>query len=214
MKSLVRFALSLLISIVLFAVFAFIAFSGLFDYIESRFYDERIEALERQYVQKAIEVLDEYHQENLDRFGLLLQNDALVSIYDANRSREQIGTIRNIFELLKIDYSDFLGVRFIDSDGFIHFSTYEEDIQASTQLVREYKPYVPAEDGFSIDQLSSTENQRFGVLIDANSGNFIYKLRASGGTALFYVSTQSLTPSLIQGGILAVSYTHLRAHET
>ena len=96
MKSLVRFALSLLISVVLFAAFAFIAFSGLFDYIESRFYDERIEALEREYVTEALGVIDSFHKENLNRFGLILRNEAIVSVYQANRSREQIGTTRNM----------------------------------------------------------------------------------------------------------------------
>ncbi len=215
MKSLVRLAISLLISVVLFAVFAFIAFSGLFDYIESRFYDERIEALEREYVQKAISVIDTFHEENLNRFALLLQNSAMASVYNANSSREQIGTIRNIFELLKIDNSDFLGVRFIDPNGFIHFSTFEKDIQTSTQLVREYKRLIPAADEFSLDRLNTNQIEPTGVLIDARAitGNFIYKLLTSGGTALFYVSARGLVPVLIQSGILDLAAKYSLIHD-
>ena len=42
MKTVQKFAFSLLAAIVLFAVFAVFAFSGLFDVIESRFYNRRV----------------------------------------------------------------------------------------------------------------------------------------------------------------------------
>ncbi|MBN1686852.1 MAG: hypothetical protein JW852_09375, partial [Spirochaetales bacterium] len=213
MKSLVRFALSLLITVVLFALFTFIAFSGLFDYIESRFYDERVETLERQYVQAAVTVLDDFHEENLNRFRRLLQNSAVASIYNANQSREQISVTRNTFELLNIDYSDFIGARFIDGDGFIHFSTFPEDIQSSTDLAREYKRLLPAEGEFSLGDLLANESDPEGLLIDANRGLFVYKLRFLSGTALFYVSTRGLAPALVQGNVLDIGARYSLIHD-
>ena len=42
MKSSHRIALSLLISVVVFSVFAVLAFSGLFSYLETEFYNKRV----------------------------------------------------------------------------------------------------------------------------------------------------------------------------
>jgi hypothetical protein len=42
MKTAQKIAFSLLITVVVFSVFTFLAFSGLFNYIESTFYNRRI----------------------------------------------------------------------------------------------------------------------------------------------------------------------------
>ncbi len=210
MKSLVRVAVSLLISVVLFAGFAFIAFSGLFDYIESRFYDERIENLEREYVKRAADVIDIFHQDNIDRFQGILGNNVLLSAFSPNQSREEIAEISNLFDLLTIDLSGFTGVRFLDTQGFIHFSTFDIDYQATTGLVRQYRRFFgEADDTERNRSLVSGEN-RAKVLTNGIDGNFIYRLPVrdiSGpdeGIALFYVAAQSLSVALVQNGVLDV----------
>ncbi|MBT3272574.1 MAG: hypothetical protein HN368_05435, partial [Spirochaetales bacterium] len=210
MKSLVRIALSLLISVVLFAAFAFIAFSGLFDYIESSFYDERIENLERLYVDEAISTIETYHSGNIQRYTKILQDPALQGVFYSNFSREQQAVITNYFSVLSSEFSGFVGVRIIDQDGSIHFSTFSDDYILSNQLIREYVRILPDNPGFQLGELSPFRNNTPKVLVNAEAGNFIYKLPhgdttgSTKGTALFYTTSQGLSTSLVQQSILDV----------
>ena len=79
MKSLVKIAISLLITVVLFSGFAFLAFSGLFDYIESHFYNQRVERIVVEEVVQAHDSVSDFHKANFERFKPVLDVDAIRS---------------------------------------------------------------------------------------------------------------------------------------
>ena len=64
-----------LISVVVFAVFIIISFSGLFDYIEATFYHTRVKNFNEKEADAAVHGIDQYHLRNIETFSIIYDND-------------------------------------------------------------------------------------------------------------------------------------------
>ncbi|ORC38233.1 hypothetical protein B4O97_00305 [Marispirochaeta aestuarii] len=96
-----RIAISLLITILLFTVFVFLAFSGLFSYIERTFYNNRVSAnIQSDLTQKAA-AIQEFHENQIDRFVEIFSDPLFWQVYRNNVSRELIEKTTDTDRILK-----------------------------------------------------------------------------------------------------------------
>ena len=135
-------SVSLLIAVLVFAAFAVAAFSGLFDLVESRFYNPSVARVYEKNLSDAAKASDLYHKLNLDRFGAVLQNEAIRRSFLPNVSAEDAFNRTNAFGKLQEDTVGLVGLRLIDSSGKrIHYSTIQGDIVRQTKTEILYRNY-------------------------------------------------------------------------
>ena len=135
-----KIALSLLISILLFSLLAVAAYAGLFNILETRFYQPTvIKSMEDQLgsVSDAIEV---WHRQNTDTFAKFVNADAVKRSLLPNQSSQDIFDRANLAGALMADMPGLTGIRIIDAGDtagtatedsgrrHIHFSTFQDDI--------------------------------------------------------------------------------------
>ena len=124
-----KIALSFLISILLFGGFTILAYTGLFDLLETRFYNQAItSSIIRGKAQKT-EIIDRFLTEKQAHFSEALNAPAVRRTFLYNQDIEDILTRERIFRSLHESSDGIQWVRLIDSGGTrIHFSTYAPDI--------------------------------------------------------------------------------------
>jgi hypothetical protein len=200
-------ALSLLISVFLFAGFAVLAYTGLFDLVEARFYNPAITKSLNREVSLDSETVRDFLVELQNRFSETLNEPAVRRSILPNQSAEDIFERSRIYGVLLESLGGLQSVRFVDSGGIrIHFSTAAQDIQSQDRLSIAYRNYnedpgnipfntveVPAQG--SIKYTFDDERERI-VL----SFPFYDSLEVYRGTALFTISVRAVTERLIGKG--------------
>ncbi|TVR92345.1 MAG: hypothetical protein EA428_04085, partial [Spirochaetaceae bacterium] len=202
-------ALSLLIAVIAFSAFSILAFSGLFDYIETNFYDPRVtQAFERR-LGAGVGTADRFHTHNRDRFAAILSESAFRNVFRVNQSVSDINSRDRLVGLLREEMSAFSGLRFVDiARERLWFSTYEQDIVTRTATSREYSPLSEVQAPIPPEELGLEEAVEFAYRFEPELNQFIYRFLIydefdiARGTALVYVNGHGLTTSLIRGGTL------------
>ena len=208
MRPVFKVAFSLLITVVIFSVFVVFAFSGLFDLIETRFYNQRITTELVSEVQKTERALEEYHQHNRTVFSSVLSSEHVERSFLPNQSREDIFQRETIFNNLKADFPGLLYVRFVDPKGNIHYSTYENDVKQRSNFNIVYNRLEDVDTTVPLEDLLLSENDESSYIIDANDGRIIYQfpfydhLDIFKGTALFYLSEKDVRNLIITTAVL------------
>ena len=204
MTNLQRIALSLLISVLVVAGFTFFAYSGLFGYIETKFYQQRVAELIENDVAFKAEKISEFHRIHFSRFDSLLSQLSVEKIFAPNWDREYIFTQSNLFEKLSQEYQGFLFARIVDSEGRIHYSTREEDVERRGEFRTVFKRLDDQAVTPSVDQLLLSETDESSLLIDDTGSRFIYQfplfddLDQFRGTALFYLAKSRLERFMVK----------------
>src|SRR6056297_863963 len=210
MSNIQRVSISLLISIILVTAFAFLAYSGLFEYIETNFYNQRVTELYNQELEKKKSEIESFHKQYINRFSAVLSQVDVQKIYSPTWDREYIFQHNILFERLHSEYQGLLFVRFIANDNKIHYSTRDEDTQREGEYRVIYKILDKETTSIPIDLLKVNPEQENDVLIDADSNRFVYKfslfddLDQFRGTALFYIDKTSLELFLVKKDLLQV----------
>jgi len=219
MKLLKKFAISLLITVIMFSAFSLLAFSGLFEIIETRFYDQRVtKEIERE-LNRTYSIISEFHQKNIDRFHSILTLDSVKRVFLPNQSQEDIFRRDTIFENLKSEFPGILYVRFVDTKGNIHFSTYENDLLKRTDFNIVYKNLKEVDREIPQEKLILNEGEEINNIIDESRQVVIYQLPFYDnlgiykGTVLFYLSTKSLRNLMLSRGILQPGQDFSLVHE-
>jgi hypothetical protein len=202
-------ALSLLITVVLFAVFTVLAFTGLFDLVEARFYNPSIvSALTREVNDNARE-LDQFLTELEIRFSATLREDSVKRSFLPNQSADDIFERSRIYGILMESLRGFQGVRFIDNGGTrIHYSTYQTDILRQDRLSTAYHNY--ADDGFPYSLIASSDQGSVRLIFDEDGHRVLFSLPfydsfdVFRGTALFSLSTRAVAERLTGEGRIKV----------
>jgi hypothetical protein len=199
-----KVSLSLLISLVLFSGFAFLAYSGLFEFLESRFYHPRIEKYYQNQAALLSDKIGQYHNRNIERYGSLLTAPYVPRIFLSEQLSEDIGQRERDFGRLEEELPDFLFSRFIDPEGReIHFSTLESDVKESSAAriayfflnqveEKDVEPFIRGPDDEPVLHLTD-EGKRFVYSFPIKDGFDVYK-----GTALFYVAVRGLYQDLLK----------------
>lgn len=208
MKSVQKVALSLLVTVIVFSGFTVLAFSGLFEFVETRFYNQRITDNLLSELDDAAGTLEEFNRKYIRSFRGLLEQDYIKRSYLPNQSTEDITERRQRVSYLEKELSGFLFTRFVDSRGRIHFSSLESDIAERQDFAITYKRFEEVETGGDVENYLVREMGAEEIIIDRDSGTLIYSfpffdiLDIYKGSALFYVSVRSLRDSLMQQNII------------
>ena len=200
-------ALSLLITVLLFAAFAAIAFTGLFDIVEARFHNPTITTLMTREITANTEVINNFFTEMNDRFSQALREPAVQRSFLINQSAEDIFERSRIFGVLHESLVGLQWVRFIDYGGLrIHFSTYAPDILTQDPLFMAYRNFN--EPNFPYEAIAVRDGGAPRFTLDGEGDRILFSLpfydyfEIYRGTALFSLSVRALSDMLIREGRL------------
>ncbi len=148
-------SLSLLISIFFFAIFTVVSFLGLFDLVETRFYNPSITKNVSRELEQDTRVIQDFIAELDDRFSAALENEAVKRSVLPNQSAEDIFERSRIFGTLMESLGGLQSIRFIDAAGRrIHYSTLPSDLFYQDRLSISYRNYNEENESFSYSDIS------------------------------------------------------------
>jgi hypothetical protein len=198
-------ALSLLITIFLFAVFTVASFAGIFDLIEVRFYNPSVaSALSGELNHETASV--EVFVTTVERwFSDSLAEPAVKRSFMVNQTSADIYERSQIFSRLHEKLDGLQWVRFIDSSGNrIHYSTWQGDLIREDSVTAVYRMYTEAAFYTPMENLLPSPSEDFRMIFDSQNERIVFSLPfydaldAYRGLAVF-----SLSVSAIQNRLLA-----------
>ncbi|MFA6504740.1 MAG: hypothetical protein WCT14_01510 [Treponemataceae bacterium] len=206
-----KISVSLLISVVLFAGFAALAFTGLFELVETRFYNPAVaKGLSRDVAADAASA-GEFLDELRDRFSGVLNEGAVKRSFLPNQGAEDIFERTKLFGNLMESLPGLQSIRFIDTSGKrIHFSTSKSDILRQDRLSVFYRNYGETPGDLPFDTLAAADTDSLRLVIDAPRDRllFSFPFRDSfdvyKGSALFSLSIRAVVERLIADGRIKV----------
>ena len=201
MRQSLKIAYSLLITVVLFSGFAVLAFSGLFDFIETGFFQPRVRAEVLSRLDSAASAVGEYHDRNLEYFESFLVSSGAASLIGGGSPDDpNARTFNQAFGDLQVQVAALTSVRIVEAErNLIHYSSLSTDLRESTATKESYKRLDEADDTVAADRLGVDEGTG-PLLIDGPRNRFIYILPVDdkGATALFYVDAIGLSTYLLR----------------
>jgi hypothetical protein len=203
-------ALSLLLAVLFFAGFTVLAFTGLFDFIETRFYNPSVtRALHRETDQDAA-VIGAFLGELQDRFAATLRDEAVRRSFLPNQSAQDIFERSRLYGILLESQSGLQSVRFIDAGGSrIHYSTYAPDILRQDSRSISYRNYGAGSAGdktpapLPYDRLAVPDKGNPKITPDQQGERLIFShpfydtMDVYRGTALFSLSVRAISERLV-----------------
>jgi len=205
MRPSLKISLSLLISVVLCSAFTFFAFSGLFSFLESTFYNPRVKQEYQSRVEGLQSRVDRYHRSNLQRFEERLKPAYIAESFLPEMPADAIGERARDLARLQEQLPGLIMFRLVDQNGEqLHFSTLDTDVRTRTEQSITY---------FLVDSLEDPIEEAWmlgagesaAVSLDGDAQRFVYSLPVSDadsgsfkGTALFYVAVDDLYDFLIR----------------
>ncbi|MDR0638369.1 MAG: hypothetical protein LBG27_05645 [Spirochaetaceae bacterium] len=197
-------ALSLLITIFLFAVFTVASFAGLFDLIETRFYNPSVTAvLSRELDHEAGSI--EVFFTSIERwFNDSLADPAVKRSFLVNQTAADIYERSEVFARLHEKLDGLQWVRFIDAGGNrIHYSTWQGDLIREDSATAVYRMYTDAAFYMPLENLLPLPNEASRIIFDPSGGHIVFSLPfydaldAYRGLAVFSLSTSAIQNRLI-----------------
>jgi hypothetical protein len=195
--------------VVFFAAFSLLAFTGLFNLVELRFYrPQLVEALNHE-VDQLSQNITTLLGDLEDRFAETLENGAVRRSFLPGQAAEDILERSRIYGLLLNSLPGLRTVRFVDAGGGrIHFSTLEGDALSRTADSLFYREYQDCAAALPYSQVAAEEGEPPRLIFDSAGEQLIYSypffdsLELYRGSALFTFSPWSITEPLIRRGQL------------
>ncbi len=219
-------ALSLLISVILFAAFAVAAFAGLFSAIDARFYESaKISQIDKK-LDGIAQAFDGYLETLAERFalgqGAFLKNPSVKSFVEAKSADQDVLSRAEALGGLRSSTQGFLGLRVLDKNqNSIHYSTFHSDI-----LRRDEKSNLTAYKNYLDCQTASGESEIPAQIVscsdsggDLEAGKKIYfdkesrivfsfplydKYSVFRGSAVFYVNALDFANVLLKKNLISI----------
>jgi hypothetical protein len=205
-------AISLLVSVILLALFALAAWTGLFTLVETRFYDQFILKDLRKELAAESKIIDEYLRELQDTFQGILEDDAVRRSFLVNQNREDIVERSRVFAALSASLPGLQWVRFVDTGGTrIHFSTSPQDevVSDTGSIVYMNYPEVSGYIPFDYELLSGVNMRRITFHQESERLVFYYPFydltEIYRGEALFSLSVRAISDKLLEMSRIKVS---------
>jgi hypothetical protein len=130
MRQSLKVAVSLLIATVLFAGFAVLAFSGLFDVLQASFFYPQLREEYQRQLEGISTRIEEYHSRNIERFTAAASKPYMASAFEI-QPRQPEADVRQLVET--VSALGVAGMRLLDLDGRkIHYSSFATDRQSTT----------------------------------------------------------------------------------
>lgn len=228
MTSSQKTAVSLLVSVILFAAFSVISFTGLFSLIDARFYEpEKISQIQK-HLDTISENYDEYITTLESRFGKnensFLKQKSVLSYIESKASEEDVLLRSRLSGELFNQTPGLMGMRLVDKNGInIHFSTFGSDILNRTSETVAYKNYtdsisltgqkeIPFEKIYSPDSFE-TSGIVCKTIFDGNDNRIIFSFpfydvfSAYRGSFIFYVNANDFNRVLLSKKLITFGNT-------
>ncbi len=214
-------AVSLLITISLFAAFTMAAFSGLFSLIETRFYQPaKIQRISEQ-LDYFSESYDEYLNSILKKLTEYTGQKSILTYAEQRAADEDVRERSRLTGSLFNSLSGLTGIRIIDSNArSVHFSTYTNDYLRNSENLRSYKDYAnlttPSEtEEIPFAKISFTpqelKEKKYKILSDAENNRLIISFpfydsyAAYRGIAVFYFYANDFNRELSKKNLITFS---------
>jgi len=205
--TLLKAVLSLLISVLLAAVFSAFAFTGFFNLVETRFYNPSITNSQNREVRRDADAIQGYFEEMSSKFENILKNNAIKQSFLAAQSAQDILERARLYGQLMESVKDLQSVRFIDAGGLrIHFSTSPADILSQSDNSITYKNYDEISPFIPYAELAVPKGEPARITTDQQNERILFSfpfmdsLDIYRGTAVYSLSTRALEDRLITEG--------------
>jgi hypothetical protein len=218
-----KVALSLLLSILLFAGLVVAAYAGLFNVLETRFYQPSVVKTMETQLSSVADALSSWHETNAKQFQAFVSDEAVKRSLLPNQSADDITKRANLAGAMLAEMPGVIGIRIIDSGDTapageadsgrrrIHFSTFKEDIlkKEDFRIVYEYYGAVPGD--IPAGDLAIPPGASSRVVTDASNDRFLYcfpfydAYSTLRGTAVFYVSARAAVQNLVALNLIRLS---------
>jgi hypothetical protein len=203
--------LSLIISVILFAAFSLLAFTGLFDLVETRFYSPQIvKSLDRE-VEEIAHSISTLIGDLRGRFADTLEDEALQRSFLPDPAAEDTFERSRIYGLLMNSLPGLRTVRFVDDGGSgIHFSTLADDVLVQTGSSLAYRSYRDCPGVLPYRDVETAEGQPPRIVFDSSGEQLVFSYPFADfsgtyrGSALFGFSVRAVAEYLIRRGQIKV----------
>jgi len=196
---------SLFITIILFTAFTVFAFIGMFDLIETRFYNPSITAHMTSENNRNAEIVEEFFKAIENHLSNTLKTDAVRRglMYDQNQ--EDFSALYSAFSLIGNSFGKIQWVRLIDSSGKrLYFSTYGLDIINHDYESPVYHNYNDPDLPYSLIAVQNGGAPKY--TLDGKSGRIFFSFALYDsfdiycGTALFSLALDTVLEKLLIEG--------------
>ena len=211
-----KIAVSLLVSVILFAAFAVAAFAGLFSLVEARFYQPLIVKSIEQRLATVAEKEEEYSEALAQRFAAFTASKDIASYASASPTDSAQKNRTRLTGTLFSQTPSLTGIRIIDKNGRnIHFSSFAADEKFRSKSQVSYKNYTDLEE-LSFDVISC-EDVRKGtgsghrIVYDQKKNHILYAYpfydayAVYRGTIVFYCDADDFNRFLTSQNIIALN---------
>jgi hypothetical protein len=205
-------ALSLLISVVVFTGFTVLAYTGLFDLVEAKFYNPSIISSLTKELDKNSYSVETFLTELQSRFSATLDEAAVKRSFLSEQADEDIRERSGLYGRLAESQGGFQWVRFIDAGGMrLHYSTWEPDILRQGDNSVTYRNYTSSTDVIPYEEISSADKEQPRIIADQKSERLLFSFpfydsyNVFRGTALFSLSIRAVSERLIGEGRIKAS---------
>ncbi|MDR3191599.1 MAG: hypothetical protein LBT87_00875 [Treponema sp.] len=207
----VKAALCLLISILLFAGFTVLAYTDLFDLIETRFYNPSLTRASGRKIGETAKAVGIFLSEIQARFAASLEEEAVRNSFTLNQRAEDIFERGRIYGTLLESQSGLQAVRFVDSGGSrIHFSSSPQDILREDPNSIAYRAYNEEGGDLPFSELEVPSQGGPKIVFDQAAERLVFSfpfydsLDVYRGSALFYLSVRAVSHRLIREGLIKI----------
>ena len=201
-----KVALSLLLTIFLFAGFVVFAFSGVFSLIETRFYQPSLINGINEDLTLISKSYENYTKDFENAFTEVRNNAAVKKVSNPTQKNEDIQERSKLFSDLASEFSGLLGYRVVDTNGkAIHYSTFDSDILKQQSNAISYRNYDNKTD-FPYEKLALD-----GIYFDTEKNQLIFSFPyfneydTNQGRIFFYVAAKDFNQYLISKNLLAIN---------
>jgi hypothetical protein len=204
-------ALSLLISVFLFAAFTALAFTGLFDLVETRFYNPAVARAVGREIDADAQVIEAFFAELRIRFAATLDEGAVRRSFLSGQESGDIARRASLYGELMESLGGLQSVRFIDSGGRrIHFSTWPPDILRRDRNSIAYRNYGAEENSAAYLPYGQVESATPRLIFDGARERILFShpfydsFDVYRGTALFSLSVRAVMDRMAAAGRIKI----------
>jgi len=204
--------LALLISILIFAGFSYLADKGLLDIIQTRFYNPSVLNSYVSENSKDAELVQGHIFDLQNKFAATLNEPAVQSSFLYNQSPDDIYERSRIFGVLLESTTGLQSVQFVDSNGIrLHYSTSARDIISQNVNSTAFRNYTDDPTALPYDTVSVSANNSAKFSMDEQSDRIIFSfpfkdsMDVYRGTALYSVSVRALAEKLVAEGRVKIN---------